>query len=70
MIRHPVFSRASGVALLLSLSLVGCAGGPRPVEVTEPWTSGDERAVGIEEPASTSEAREGVSVSDAAAPPE
>lgn len=33
-----------------SLVVVGCGGGTRPIELTEPWTSGDERALGIEEP--------------------
>jgi hypothetical protein len=46
-------------AACLALVFAGCGGGaPRAVEVTEAWTSGDERALGIEAPAesSTSEA--------------
>ena len=40
--------RAVGLALVMALG--ACGGPPAPVEVTEPWTSGDERALGIEEP--------------------
>jgi hypothetical protein len=42
-----------GLAVLCAvLALVGCGGSaPRPVEVTEAWSSGDERALGIEAPA-------------------
>ncbi|GAB4195650.1 MAG: hypothetical protein OHK0013_02060 [Sandaracinaceae bacterium] len=37
------------VAMWGWLALAGCAGTPPTVEVTEPWTSGDEAAVGVEE---------------------
>jgi hypothetical protein len=37
----------------LGLAVAGCGAAPRPIEVTEPWTSGDEQALGIEEPAPT-----------------
>ena len=44
------------VALGAGLWLVGCGGrSPRAVEVTEAWTSGDERALGIEETPAPSE---------------
>lgn len=41
------------LALASHLGLAGCGAGPRPTEVTEPWTSGDEHALGIEEPGPT-----------------
>ncbi len=59
-----VFALAS---LSVLLSLAACGGGPRPVEVTEPWTSGDERALGIEEPRAA-EAEQGGPVAIDAAP--
>jgi hypothetical protein len=37
------------------LLLAGCGSTPAPTEVTEPWTSGDEVALGIEEPAAPAE---------------
>ncbi|MBN8617040.1 MAG: hypothetical protein J0L92_41050 [Deltaproteobacteria bacterium] len=48
-------TRALGVLLSISFSLgvMGCGAAPRPIEVTEPWTTGDEQALGIEEPAPT-----------------
>lgn len=46
-----------GLVLVLAAGLGACGGRPVPVEVTEPWTSGDERALGIEEePAAPSDA--------------
>lgn len=48
-------------SIVLVLSAFGLAGSglgcgsaaPRPTEVTEPWTSGDERAVGIDDTGAT-----------------
>lgn len=45
-----------GMGIVLVAGLGACGGRPVPVEVTEPWTSGDERALGIEEqPAASSD---------------
>ncbi len=43
-------TRCTRTLIVLAMTLTGCGGPPAPVEVTEPWTSGDERALGIEEP--------------------
>jgi hypothetical protein len=41
-----------GISVGLALAGLGCGGSaPRAVEVSEEWTSGDERALGIEAPA-------------------
>lgn len=39
-----------GLLAALALAAAGCGSAPRAVEVTEVWTSGDERALGIEGP--------------------
>jgi len=49
------------LALCLATTLAGCGGPPAPIEVSEPWTSGDERALGIEEPAAEEPAMTGAS---------
>lgn len=61
--------KLSLAAVSACVVIAGCGAGPRPVEVTEPWTSGDERALGIEDAsAATGDSSEGVTVSDAAPP--